>query len=65
MALNRNTIRLHRRITGAKYEFQNPVTRKWTPVDGETAETFMYNVLDYRRLPVGTPRYERARAARA
>lgn len=61
-----NTIRLHKRLTGARFEFQNPVTRKWQPVDSETAEKFVYNVLDYPRLPLGTPAFaRRAKGARA
>lgn len=48
-----NTIRLHKRIRGERYEFMNPLNRNWIPVDGETAKLFVHNVLNYSKLPEG------------
>lgn len=49
----RNTIRLHKRIIGQRYEFMNPLNRNWIEVDGETATLFLRNVVGYDRLPEG------------
>lgn len=59
--MRRNSIQLHQRLTGARFEYLNRLNHQYYPVDGEM---FVHNVLGYDALPVGRNPFQPIRRGR-